>query len=282
LVLARLLPASPARASGGLDVVGAILVTAATSTAIYALIGAGDRGWTDGTTLLLLAAAAVLYLLFAVRQHTARTPLMDLGLLARRPVASGTFVVVVATALMVAGFFLGTFYLQHHAGYGALSTGLLFLPIAIGAMSGATVGGRVIASTGARALSAAGFAVAAAGFAVPALVDATAAVPLGITVAALGLGALFVAASATALGQVAPHEAGITSGIVSTFHEFGASLGAAVVSSVAAVSIAGTTTAGFVDGFTLAVVVAVAAGVLSLFLVPGRPEQPVPHSGGVH
>src|SRR3990170_2305832 len=70
------------------------------------------------------------------------------------------------------------------------------------------------------------------------------------------------AGSATALGHIAAHEAGITSGIVSTFHEFGASLGAAVISSVAAASLAGTTTRGFQAGFTLACVAAVVAGLL--------------------
>ncbi|HWM73647.1 MAG TPA: MFS transporter [Nocardioides sp.] len=282
VALLRLLPRTTGHATGGLDVLGAALVTAATGTMIYALIGAGDRGWADGTTLLLLAGAALLYLLFGLRQRTARSPLMDLGLLARRPVAAGTFLIVAATALMVAGFFLGTFYLQHHAGHGALITGVLFLPIALATMAGATVGGNVIGRVGARVLAAVGFAVAAAGFAVPALVDGTAATVGGITVGASGLGALFVAASATALGQVAPHEAGIASGIVSTFHEFGASLGAAVISSVAAASIAGTATSGFVDGFALAAVVAVTAGLVSLVLVPGRSSAPVPHTGGVH
>lgn len=281
--LRRRLPRSAAsRSTSGLDVAGAALVTAATGTAIYALIGAGDRGWTDGITLLLLVAAAALYLLFGVRQRTARSPLMDLGLLARRPVASGTFLVVTATALMVAGFFLGTFYLQHHAGKGALVTGLLFLPIAVATMVGATAGGHLIARTGARLLAVAGFVVAALGFSVPTALDGTAAVVVGITGGAAGLGVLFVAAAATALGQVAPHESGIASGIVSTFHEFGASLGAAVISSVAAASIAGTTSAGFTDGFTLAAVVAAVAALVSLVLVPGRSPSAVPHTGGLH
>jgi EmrB/QacA subfamily drug resistance transporter len=280
--LLRLLPRTPGLGSGGLDVVGAALVTAATGTAIYALIGAGDRGWSDGTILLLLGVAAVLYLVFGVRQRTARTPLMDLGLLARRPVASGTFLVVTATALMVAAFFLGTFYLQHHERHGALLTGVLFLPVALATMLGATAGGHLIGRTGARALASVGFAVAAAGFVVPAVLDGTTAAVVGITVGASGLGALFVAASATALGQVAPHESGIASGIVSTFHEFGASLGAAVTSSVAAAGIAGTSAAGFVDGFTLAVVVAVGSGLVALAFVPGRTAAPAHHTGGLH
>ena len=94
-----------------------------------------------------------------------------------------------------------------------------------------------------------GLVVAAAGMAVPAVSMHPAAVVAGVAFAAAGTGAMFVVASATALGQVAPHEAGIASGIVSTFHEFGASIGAAAVSSVAAASLVGDTLTGFADGF---------------------------------
>ena len=283
VALRRLLPAPTGRRGEAPDLVGAVLVTAATGTALYALIGAGDRGWADATTLLLLAAATALYLLFGLRQRFARSPLMDLALLGRRPVAAGTFLIVTATALMVAAFFLGTFYLQHHAGHGALLTGVLFLPVAVATMAGAATGGHLIGRVGARALATVGFAVTAVGFAAPSTLEGTTATVAGITVGAVGLGALFVAASATALGQVAPHEAGIASGIVSTFHELGASLGAAVISSAAAASIGGTTAAGFVDGFTLAAGVAAAAAVLSLLLVPGRSDRAaVPHTGGLH
>ncbi|KAA1428323.1 MFS transporter [Nocardioides antri] len=285
VALVRLLPRTPRPApTGGVDVLGAALVTAATGTGIYALIGAGDRGWADPTTTLLLAAAAALYAAFGIRQQTARSPLMDLRLLVRRPVAAGTFVVVTATALMVAAFFLGTFYLQNRAHHGALLTGVLFLPVALATVVGATAGGHLIARFGARTLSALGFAVAAAGFVVPAVADGSTAVVVGLTVAALGLGVLFVAASATALGQVAPHESGIASGIVSTFHEFGAALGAAVISSVAAASLGGATLAGFVDGFTLAAVVGVVAGLVAVALVPRRSPATghSAHQGGFH
>jgi MFS family permease len=80
----------------------------------------------------------------------------------------------------------------------------------------------------------------------------------------------FAGASATALGQVAPHEAGLASGIVSTFHEFGAALGAAVVSSIAATSLAGTSSAGFSRGFITAAVVAAMTALVTLAIAPGR------------
>ncbi|MER7004875.1 MFS transporter [Dactylosporangium sp. NPDC000555] len=263
------LPVRPAPAArAALDVPGAALVTAATAALIYTLIRAGDHGWVTWPTAVLLLVSAVLYGAFVARQRLAANPLMSLRLLTRRPVATGTLLILVAAALMIMILFLGTFALQGHYGYGALATGLLFLPVALSTMLGANVAGRIIGRTGPRALAVAGLVVAAAGLAVPALWTGTVALVTGIAVTALGTGPLFVVASATALGQVAPHEAGLASGIVSTFHEFGASLGAAVISSTAAASIAGTGTDGFSRGFATGAVVAVVTAVAVLAIAP--------------
>ncbi|PZF80819.1 MFS transporter [Jiangella anatolica] len=271
-VLARMLPRPVVPASRGrLDVLGALLVTASTGTLIYALIQAGEDGWATATTGLLVLAAAAGYLVFVAWQRRAGTPLMDVRLLARRPVATGTFLILLATALMIAVFFLGTFYFQHAHSYGPLRTGLLFLPVALATMAGANLTGRSIARFGARPLAVAGLLVAAAGLAVPALWLEPAVVVVGVAVAAAGTGAIFVVASATALGQVAPHEAGVASGIVSTFHEFGAAGGAAVVSSIAAASIVGDTLDGFTNAFVVAAVAAGVSALVASVLTP-RPQ----------
>ncbi len=269
VALSRTLPRDlphPARAR--LDVPGAVLVTAGTGTAIYALINAGDRGWLSAATLGTLAGAAVLYAGFALWQRAGRAPLMDLRILTRRPVAAGTFLILIATALMIAVFFLGSFYLQHFKGYSALRTGLLFLPVAVATILGAQVAGRVIGHLGARPVAAAGLLIAAAGTAVAALGDGPASVVTGISAGAAGIGAAFVAASTTTLAQVAADEAGIASGLLSTFHEFGAALGVAVVSSIAAASIAGTGSGGFTRGFAFAAGTAAVSAVLALIVVP--------------
>ncbi|MEV4248234.1 MFS transporter [Streptosporangium canum] len=269
--LARMLPhQSGAVPRPRLDVLGALLVTASSGALIYAITRAGDHGWLTATTGWLVLPAAMGYLAFVARQKTARSPLMDLALLARRPVATGTFLILMATALMIAVFFLGTFYFQHAQGFGALQTGLLFLPVAVATMLGANLTGRAIARAGARRLAVAGLLVTAIGMAVPALSMHPATVVAGTAVAAAGTGAMFVVASATALGQVAPHESGIASGIVSTFHEFGASIGAAVISSVAAASLTGDTLSGFADGYILAAAAAGAAALVAAVLTPGR------------
>nr|WP_221375181.1 MFS transporter [Actinoplanes polyasparticus] len=268
---ARMLPAGAVAATRArLDVLGAVLVTGSTAAVIFALIGAGDRGWLSPVTGLLVLLAAAGYLAFVAWQRKTPSPLMDVSLLARRPVATGAFLVLLATALMIAVFFLGTFYFQHARGFGALTTGLLFLPVAVSTMVGAQLTGRLLGRLGPRPLATAGTAIAAVGMAIPALSLSTASVVAGVVIAAAGTGVLFVVASATALGRVAPHEAGIASGIVSTFHEFGAALGAAVISSVAAASIAGTTLTGFENGFLTAAIIAAVSILAAAALTPGR------------
>jgi len=276
VALTRMLPKDlPQGSRARLDVPGAILVTAATGTAIYALINAGDRGWLTASTLGSLAGAVALYAVFAIVQRTVRSPLMNLRILTRRPVAAGTFLILVATALMIAVFFLGSFFLQHHMGYGALRTGLLFLPVAVATIVGAQVAGHVVGRLGARAVAGIGLAVAAFGTAVAAIWDGSAAVVTGMSIGAAGIGVAFVASSATALAHVAHEEAGVASGLLSTFHEFGAALGVSLVSSIAAASIAGSSGTGFTHGFTFAAVTAAASAVLALLIVPALKSPPV-------
>lgn len=171
-----------------LDILGAVLVTGSSAAVIYALIRAGDHGWLTAATGWLVLLAAMGYAVFAAWQRRARSPLMDVSLLARRPVATGTFLILIATALMIAVFFLGTFYFQHARGYGALRTGLLFLPVALATMAGAHLTGRVIARFGARLLAVAGLILAAAGMAVPAWSIDPVAVVVGVSVAVAGTG----------------------------------------------------------------------------------------------
>ncbi|MFD0851458.1 MFS transporter, partial [Actinomadura adrarensis] len=148
-VLMALLPATPPLANRPrLDVLGAILVTASTASLIYALIAAGENGWLTTLTAWLALGAAVGYTLFVIWQRKTASPLMDVRLLVRRPVATGAFLILMATALMIAVFFLGTFYFQHARGYNALHTGLLFLPVALATMAGANLTGRVIGRLG--------------------------------------------------------------------------------------------------------------------------------------
>lgn len=91
-----------------------------------------------------MAAAAFGYVAFVATERTVGTPLMNAETLARRPMISGTFVMLLATGLMLALFFLSSLYLQHLLGFGALRTGLTFLPVAVAITLGAQVGAHLL------------------------------------------------------------------------------------------------------------------------------------------
>ncbi|MCC5575458.1 MFS transporter [Microtetraspora sp. AC03309] len=251
------------------DLPGALLVTAATGSLIYGLVNAGDEGWGDLVTVATTAAAAILYILFAVVERAVRAPLMRVRLLAQRPVLAGAFLMLVATGLLIGLFFLGSFYLQRHQGYSALVTGLLFLPVAVGTGLGAHLGGRLVGRLGGRVPAATGLALAAIGTGLVAVLAITPVVLVtGLVVASVGLGAVFVSATTTALSLVARHESGLASGVVNTFHELGGAIGVAVASSLAAPSLIGGTVTGFTNGFTAWAVTAVISAVVALGLLP--------------
>jgi sugar phosphate permease len=90
----------------------------------------------------------------------------------------------------------------------------------------------------------------------------------GFAVASLGIGAVFVTATTTALAMVGRKEAGLASGVVNTFHEVGGSIGVAVVSTVAASGFEGAEVGGFTDAFTVRAVAAALSVAVALLLVP--------------
>ncbi|MFL5997622.1 MAG: MFS transporter [Streptomyces sp.] len=284
-VLAALPALVPARAPqrARLDLPGALLVTAGTGLLIYGLVEAGDSGWSDAATLLPLAAAVALYAGFAAVERASRAPLMDLRMFTRRPVLAGAFLMLIATALLIAYFFLGSVYLQHVRGFSPLKTGLLFLPVAVATGLGAHLASRLVGRIGSRAVAVTGMTIAAAG-SLPLTRLSTdgsvyAGLLLGFVVASFGLGTVFVTATTTALGMIEHHEAGLASGVVNTFHEVGGSIGVAVVSTVAASGIESGSVGGFTDAFTVCALAAAVSAAVALGLVPpGKPQT----TGGPH
>ena len=257
-------------AERGLDVPGAVLVTAGTAAVIYGLINVGSHGWTAASTVLPLALAAAMWTVFALLERRVRRPLLTVGLLRRRAVLAGSFLMLAATGLLVGGFFLGSFALQHTHGYSALHVGLVFLPVAVAIVTGAQTGSRALTRVNARVVAVAGLALAAAGYAVAAGWPQPAQIVTGLSIAALGIGATFVTAFTASLADAAPAEGGLRSALVNTFHELGGAAGVAVLSSAAG---AGLVTAhlashDFARAFTVGAVCAAVALTIAAALVP--------------
>jgi EmrB/QacA subfamily drug resistance transporter len=289
VLIPRLVGADQSRERQALDLPGAVLVTAATAALIYGLVHAGDAGWASTGTLTAIAAAVVGYGAFALTEARVAVPLMRLQTLARRPVVSGTFLMLVATGLLLGLFFLTSLYFQHVLGFSALKTGLLFLPVALAITLGAQLGVHLISRVGGRIVAVISFALVAAGAALLTQISpgdsvATSVLP-GFLLAALGIGPVFVTATTTTLANVPAAESGVASGVVNTFHELGGSIGVAVVSTIAAASLstgAAADISGFTDAYLACAIAAAGAAVVGLILVPGGKPQAVAGHGHGH
>jgi EmrB/QacA subfamily drug resistance transporter len=283
-LIAAVRPTRPARR---VDVVGALAATSATAAVIYGLVAAGSDGWGATSTLLWLAIGLGLAGVFVAVERIAREPLVPVGLLARRPLVAGQLVMLATSGLLLAAYFLASLYLQRLLGYTALATGLVFLPAALGTIAGSQLAAHAVGHLGPRPVAAVGFTLAAAGALLLSRLPADASVLVdllpGLLLATAGLGAGFVVATTTAMAHVDQAQAGLTSGLLNTGHELGASLGVAVVSTIAAASVTGDSLAGRppVSGFDRAflagaVVAAVAAAAAPWLLPPGRPPATDP------
>lgn len=267
-----------------LDLPGALVVTLATALLIYGLVNAGDRGWGSAGTLLTGLAAVLVYAAFVVIESRVAAPLMRPATMARRPVVSGTFLMLMATGLLLGLFFLTSLYFQHVRGFGALKTGLLFLPVAVAITIGAQLAAHLIGKLGGRTIAVASFLLTAAGAGLLSQLSAdgnvyTEVLP-GFLLAALGIGPAFVTATTTTLANVPHAESGVASGVINTFHELGGGIGVAVVSTVAADSVqSASDIGGFTDAYLLCAIAAAVTTLVVAILVPAGRVQPVAGHG---
>ena len=236
----RLLPADRGQAtSGRLDVAGAVLVTSALMLAVYAIVNGNDKGWTSVQTLGLLVGSAVLLTSFLVLESRVSAPLVPLGILKLRNVATANVVGVLWAAAMFAWFFLSALYLQLVLGYSPLQVGLAFLPanLIMGAFS-IGLSAKLVMRFGIKVPLATGLLLAAVGLLLfaRAPVDGNFLVDVLPAMILLGCGAgmAFNPVLLAAMSDVEPSESGLASGIVNTAFMMGGALGLAILASLAA------------------------------------------------
>jgi hypothetical protein len=181
-----------------------------------------------------------------------------------------------SSAVMFGTFLLTSLYMQDVLGAGPLETGLAFLPVALVIGAGAHVGSHIVRHAGVRVPMAAALAVTAAGMALLAGVDADgsyfADVLPGMAIAGLGLGVTVVCVAVAVLTGAEDEESGMLSGMNTTGHEIGGSLGVAVLLTI--VTAAGgelgspISVTGLGDAYLAAAVIAGVSSVFALVILP--------------
>jgi hypothetical protein len=214
-------------------------VTAALILAVYAIVNGNQAGWTSAQTLGLLAAAVILLAGFVAWESRVRSPLVPLRLFQRRNLATANGVGVLWAGAMFAWFFLSALYLQLVLGYSPLQVGLAFLPanLIMGAFS-LGLSAKLVMRFGIKLPLSTGLLLAAAGLGLfaRAPVGGHFAVDVLPSMILLGFGAgiAFNPMLLAAMGDVAPSDSGLASGIVNTSFMMGGALGLAVLASIAA------------------------------------------------
>jgi Na+/melibiose symporter-like transporter len=267
----RVVPDAPASAAGRrLDVIGALTAVAGLVLLVYAIEGANEHGWGSARTVALATVAVAVLAAFAAVERRVSAPILPPATWSNRSLVSGTGLILVGTALLVAVFFLNTIYLQDILGWSALETGLAFLPLVLAIGLAANAANHLMPRAGSRNLAALGLGLVAVGGILLVVAPDAAGywgdVLPGFIVLGFGTGLVFPAASIAAMSEVGEESAGLASGVITTGHELGAAFGVAAISAVA--SAASTFVGGYSDGFAAVAVVAGVVAVLALVAIP--------------
>lgn len=208
---------------------------------VFALIEGPGMGWTDPRTIGVAVAAALAFVAFLHYESRRHDPFVDLRFFRSVPFTSATVSAISAFAAWGAFLFMMSLYLQGERGYSAMHTGLIYLPIAIGALVFSPLSGRLVGRFGARpSLLVAGVLITAASVLLTFLTETTPVWALLVIFALFGVGFSMVNAPITnaAVSGMPLDRAGAASAVTSTSRQIGVSIGVALCGSVAGAALA--------------------------------------------
>ncbi|HEY6494346.1 MAG TPA: MFS transporter [Trebonia sp.] len=235
-LLAPRFVAETPRQPGRFDMPGAVTSTVGVAALVYAFIRAASNGWGDRIGIASFVIAAVLLAGFVFNETRAPQPITPLRLFADLG-RSGSFV---ARLLLVAGmfgmFFFLTQFLQEVLGFGALTTGIAFLPMTALLFAVSRLVPRLIPRMGGHLLMILGMIPVIIGMFWLSRVSTTTGYWTGIfgpmVLLGGGMGAVFVPLTTTSLAGVSQRDSGAASSMVNVMQQMGGSVGLAVLVAV--------------------------------------------------
>jgi EmrB/QacA subfamily drug resistance transporter len=264
------------------DIGGAVTITAALVSLVYAVVEAPEAGWTGGQTLGLLALAAVLTMVFVGIESRSAAPLAPLKVFRSRSLVGGNLVLF---ALGTFGFgvpFILTQYAQQVLGWSPIEFGLASIVMPVAAVIGTTTAQALATRRGVRSTAIAAMALTGVGSLLFSQVSVDGSyfgdLFFGLLILGPGIGAAYVVGSIASLTGVAETEAGLASGLNNASFQIGGAVGVAVLSTVAVSGAHGgeplaALTNGYQSAFAAAIAFA-ALGALAASLLLGNRREP--------
>ena len=222
---------------GDLDLPGAVTLTAGMVALVLALIEAGTSSWAAPVTIGSATAGAVLLTAFwQIESRYARHPLIPLRRLRSRALLGANATVLLLYCVIIAPWFLFSYYMQTVLGFSPLLAGLGFLPQAAVIVGTSAVSSWIVSRHGPRLLVMAGPLLAAGGMldmwwqvAGDRHAGYLAAVLGPLILLGLAVGCTLPAATLAATADVPAADAGLASGLLNSSRQFGGALGLAIL-----------------------------------------------------
>ena len=258
IAVVLLMPESRSSQRPRVDLLGIALSSIGLTGVTYAVIKAGQAGWSSGTAAGTMLAGLLILGVFVLweRRVSARAvlqPLIDLSLFRSASFTWGTILSTMVSFALFGILFTVPQYFQDVRGVDALGTGLRQLPLIGGMLVGLAFGSRLqsprkdparqpnatppAARAGAKVLATVGFTVMAAALAVGAFTtvgSGTGFAAAWLAVAHLGLGFAMPAALNAALGALSAERSGTGSALITAMRQVGATIGVAALGTVLA------------------------------------------------
>jgi EmrB/QacA subfamily drug resistance transporter len=242
----RVVRESKAEGNTKYDIPGAILVSLGLVSLVYGFTEAAKEknpgqstevlGWTDSSTLTYLILAVVLLVAFVLWERRTAHPLLPLRVALDRNRGGSYLVFLFIGAGLFAMFLFLTFYFQATLGYSPLRSGFAFLPFSIGIIAGAGVISQLLPKYGPKPIMVPGLVAASIGMLMLTQITQetsywTHILP-SLILMSVGMAAVFIPASSTALVGVGSHDAGVASALLNTSQQVGGSLGTALLNTL--------------------------------------------------
>jgi EmrB/QacA subfamily drug resistance transporter len=220
------------------DVLGATSVTASLMILVYALTRTAQTGWSDGLTLTLLGASAVLMAAFIAIEMRSPAPLLPLRIFRLRTLAAANVIAVLVGTVVFSQFFLLTLYMQQVLHYTAIQTGVAFVTTTLAIIVFSNVGQMLVTRLGVRRVLTAGLVLTAISLTLLTRLPTDGnyfwSLFPAYLISGLGLALVFVPMTIAGLSGVDRADAGIASGLINTSRQIGGAVGLATVSTIAA------------------------------------------------
>ena len=218
-----------------LDIPGFVSFSGALGALVFALIESSQKGW--GSTLVeaCLIASVVLIVVFVIVERRNRKPMLDLSLF-RRPAFNGASIVAFALSASIFAMFLYiTLYLQDILGFSPLGAGVRLVALSGAILITAAIAGRLTTVVPVRLLMGAGLALVGVSLLLMRGLTVSSDwthLLAGFVVGGVGVGLINPPLASTAIAVVPPRQAGMGSGINSTFRQVGIATGIAALGSI--------------------------------------------------